>query len=346
MTEYLNIFYIENMLKISIVSLLCFSLFNKTNEYGLSKENEFYSICREALNCFPSLIGRNEFVIYECYKNNIDIDQLLRTNESDNLLEEIDLYFNTNFRDDYPTYTPFTIYTASNKTISGLLYDENLNHLPPPTSTIYNHPSAVYVSPESYYYNCHSFAWYFDGDINKIDSNTNLCFDHPNCFISSYPYCGSMILSKFTPSNHPNYASYIQSGDIILYYATSDDRATFSDAITHSAVVISESTSFNYLNCISKWGYHAVYTHLALDCNYYHGALNNFAETEIAVYRPNHTYAFSNPTALQHKCTSYCCGRVKYEPHHFVPYTSTTYICVDCNYISGNIFYSEGNENE
>ena len=329
------------MIKILMVSLLCASSSTINNYAHLSQTKMFDSICRDALYFFPSGVGLNEYVAFRCYENGINLKKILYDNESNNIAEYIETYLNSETREDSPTYTPFTIYTASNKTITGLLYDENLDSLPPPTSTIYNHPSAVYVSPESYYYNCHSFAWYFDGNINNINSNTNLSFNNPSPFIADYPSCASMILDKFVPSEHLDYASYIQTGDIILYYATEFDRYSSLSAITHSAVVTSTNTSLNYVNCISKWGNHAVYTHLALDCNYYHPALLQYTETEISVYRPNHTYAFSNPTALRHKCTSYCCGRVKYEPHHFVPYTNTTYICTDCNYISGNIFYSE-----
>lgn len=241
---------------------------------------------------------------------------------------------------------------------SGIFYDLYFNELSPqngysllhlssPDNTtmvhpnINNFPNATLISnfTSSHYYNCHSFAWLYEGSLNYVPTNTNELYwlNSPYYLykpLSSNPVKCISSFSNYTSPSSIEDSSFINTGDIIVYYDVVDPDGP--PIICHSAVVIQTSSTISQIVVRSKWREYGIYEHKIFECPYYSpanfaGGLSN-VETPIDVCHINHTYTHSTNN-LYHIATSLCCGKTIREPHSFVM-VGRRFVCSICGYIS------------
>ena len=132
----------------------------------------------------------------------------------------------------------------------------------------------------TYTFNCHSFAWLYDGELSNVPS-VRYCVDDPYPFISSAPYCCSSYVEYQYPSLIAD-ASSINVGDIIVYYDV--DQSSNASAISHSAVVTSSSSNIYNVMVRSKWRFGGTYNHSIFACPYYIPPAIDNDESKIRVY--------------------------------------------------------------
>lgn len=148
--------------------------------------------------------------------------------------------------------------------------------------------SARKVANASWYYNCHSYAWYYGGSTAGIRESSMICIDDPKGFYTSRtpPTCARP-LSRSTP----------RAGDIAVYEACR--CLPLQTYEIHSAIITNVAGSrdeYEKITVRSKWGRHGVYTHKLSDCPYYSASHNcQFSgKTKIHYYRIVHQWILSN----------------------------------------------------
>lgn len=106
------------------------------------------------------------------------------------------------------------------------------------------YPNATLLSPATWKYNCHSYAWH-----NTSTANT---------WWMNYPY------GYMTDGSYTNVGPYpTASGQKMFYPITNNE---------HSAIVTSPSSNFYSIRVTSKWGAVGLYSHTADHCPYFIGA--------------------------------------------------------------------------
>ena len=181
-------------------------------------------------------------------------------------------------------------------------------------SYAYNHSSTVtQVAASTFYYNCHTFAWLYEGDINLVPNNTSDLYvmNYPS---SLYKYnqnynCAGGSYTHFDAPSQISSTSFINVGDIIVYYDPVDQS---SNTIVHSAVVIQTAQNIEDVVVIGKWGVYGVYVHTIFDCPYYVPAISagsqSTTESDIDICNVNHTKVYDRATAAYHFYKTTCCG--------------------------------------
>lgn len=171
-------------------------------------------------------------------------------------------------------YINYTLTLPGGKPVAAQLYTGS--SVPGTYTYIEDYPNASLIYSSSYYYNCHSYAWYLHGDINS--HYPQLCFDNGKDFRTS-PTCADEVT---TP----------KVGDIVVY--TDNDAFHEKGPELHSAIVtsVSSGTSYDQITVKSKWGVYGVYSHKLSECPYYTNRTegNTTYKTKITYYRLTHQY--------------------------------------------------------
>lgn len=168
----------------------------------------------------------------------------------------------------------------------------------------------------SYYYNCHSYAWYSTSTSNFYWIDFPEEFYQDNC---SYE-------EVTTPA----------VGDIICYYAA-DGTNLHSGIVT--AVNVASSNGMcgnsNTVNVISKWGLYGLYEHNGYECpytTYVQHTVDNPPATTVRYFR-YHAHAFSYiniNTNYQHRATCRTCGYTFVESHSWKILLDGSQKCLKC----------------
>lgn len=227
----------------------------------------------------------------------------------------------------------------------GLLDNPGTNEIITPTS----YYSSATLEPgygPSYTYNCHSFAWLYDGNVSNIPSlNDRCCVDDPSPFINLMPYCYYDYDEYQNPSQIAD-ASSICVGDIIVYYDV--DQSSSNAIISHSAVVTESSSNINSVMVRSKWRFGGVYNHTIFACPYYTPAYSlgwqSNDESTIGVFKISHSLHYEYVSPLKHSVSTNCCGRNMGLKNHSFVYLNGSYYCSKCNFQTNILPYSYGGE--
>lgn len=224
-------------------------------------------------------------------------------------------------------YINFTIRAPSGKIIPALKY---IGTAVPPNNhpLISNFSTANKIENSSYFYNCHSYAWYFGGSINGVMQSELLAINDPYSFYSVAPRCSSTVA---TPAEN----------DIAIYWDC--PCLPNSTVPSHSAIITSApSNNYNQITVKSKWGIYGVYTHRLSDCPYYNMALHapisnpegpKNCQGKILYYRISHQYTHYEFFNIgTHKVKCHACGGGSYTQHHNFYFSNGVYICSGCGY--------------
>lgn len=191
--------------------------------------------------------------------------------------------------------------------------------------------SARKVGSASWFYNCHSYAWYFSGNTAGISQSELLGIDDPGDFIKA-PTCASRTFT--TP----------RAGDLAVYHPC--DNCRTGEPPSHSAIITSVDGNWNEYGKItvrSKWGPHGVYTHRLSDCPYYDFRCTNHCNftTRISYYRIAHQYTvFEQFNHEYHIVRCYLCGGGSYKRQHTYRFSNGRYQCTICGYSTSVAPYS------
>ena len=219
-------------------------------------------------------------------------------------------------------YSLVSFQTASNQNYILYQYEGNLT---PESHDFSLFPTVtVYSGTASYFYNCHTFAWLYDGNItglndtytfwlgNYVDAETGFNVNNVNNVINSFvsKSCCSIIHSNVSVEDLTNqyYISQLQVGDIIVYLPNNQEYAPFS--YIHSAVITNISNSS--ITVISKWNEFEVVTHDVLDSNFSYAIIPGENQhpvsvpRQVSVYRRSHS-TLNNvyPTEVNSTCYQY-----------------------------------------
>lgn len=214
---------------------------------------------------------------------------------------------------------PYTITMPSGKTIPAWKYTGSSTPPPYPNASNY---SAQLLKPSSYRYNCHSFSWYFGGNISGIANSDLLSIDYPEPFYNLPPSCARLVT---TP----------KAGDIAVYMPCPCNGPLKP---IHSAIIISvNGTQHNKIIVRSKWGIYGEYKHALSECPYYACMLPHKPPScpkgTIEYYRISHQLnSYDYQSTGYHNVRCYCCGfKTHTEPHSFY-YSGGKYHCSKCGY--------------
>lgn len=217
-----------------------------------------------------------------------------------------------------PQYSNYNLVLPSGKVIKAKKYIGSST--PDEYDSIKNYPSVVKVGAESYRYNCHSYAWYYGGNISGVAQGNLAFIDWARPYFNSSPTCAIRIYG--TP----------QPGDIVLYRKCPCQ----DNIVSHSAIITSTSSVESKRKVRSKWGYYGVYTHDIFDCPYYtrpHAPGYN-CNGSLEYWRVTHdyrSYAYLNHKSHARVC-HYCGPKpATVSPHTFIP-TGSKYVCTLCGY--------------
>ena len=251
-------------------------------------------------------------------------------------------------------YSNVSIITPDNVTISASKYYGSSTPETYPNASTYD---ATLVKSSSYYYNCHSFTWYFGGTTTGLtnakafwlNSSAVDKFARHDCYyqvgLNDNTTCDQLVLA----SNR----ALLQVGDIVVY--RNGDASSSIDQYSHSAVIVSISSSGVYVN--SKWGVYGVYRHKAEKCPY--ATTGNMdpsggttaSYSKVYVFRPTHNHvdnsivpvvsgtnaytlpAFVSINESSHKAVCYCGRGYDLENHTLVQIGTYKYKCSKCGYI-------------
>ncbi len=247
------------------------------------------------------------------------------------------------------TSTPISIVSPSGLVeLNALIIHASSNTVPDEHIT---YPSCVQTGETSWYYNCHSYAWFYGGNMSGVTDyiwiNSPFAYHSSNSCVTLVNPSGSVSYSELCNVD-------IRVDDIIVYYHyNSSSNVTES----HSAIVRSVGSSVDSIIVESKWGYFETYQHKIPDCLYYsYGDINgNAAFSEFYVYRPAHSYdqtIFPSETSADvysdyseflykscgasgHKQICGACGRGYTSTvlaHNMQKISQTVYKCTQCPY--------------
>ena len=210
-----------------------------------------------------------------------------------------------------------------------------------------SHTGITKIANSSYYYNCHSFAWLYEGELSLVPSDSSelysLTDNGVDTLRSSFIYaynCATSCIEYTSPSTISNTSS-ISIGDIVMYDNPYDPN---QNKFWHSGVVISTSTNINNVLVRSKWSMYGVYEHSILNCPYYspggpNNLFNGFPESKIRIYKINHNKTYDRSTATHHFYKTSCCGKTIKSVHTF-SLVNNKMVCSTCGYISNISPYS------
>ena len=205
------------------------------------------------------------------------------------------------------------------------------------TASLNSHPGADLCegSTSSYKYNCHAFAWLYDGKVSRVPTSSDNLFwvNDPTPFLEGTYKCVSSYGYYDEPSTISD-ASFIHVGDIIIYCNPFDPEL---NDYYHSAVVISASSNINNIRVRSKWSFLPVYEHNIFDGYAYAAAGYRggiyYPESNMYICHVNHSCVYDTLNVLYHYCYTICCGRT-FKANHNYTLVGNRYICSECGYIS------------
>ena len=185
---------------------------------------------------------------------------------------------------------------------------------------------ATQLRSATYFYNCHSYAWY------STETNNTYWIDDPTAFFEG----NTMYEEVYTPV----------VGDIICYY--------YGDENIHSGIVteinVEEANwrcgNSNTVQVISKWGYSGLYEHNGYECpytNFVEHNEDNPAATSVKYFH-SHVFTYSrNILNLSvHKVTCSTCGHSFTENHTYRSLPGGGSRCTKCGYTTnGQIIMSD-----
>ena len=247
--------------------------------------------------------------------------------------------------------TTVTVTTRSGRTLHYLQYLGNAVPGDYPNASLYN---ATKIGNSSHFYNCHSYAWLYHGNMSSVSTSIQYWFNKPYELYSGNTTCYTRIYQCVSPSSISS--SNIQVGDIFLWhYASGSDIISIpfgegQNDSPHSAVVSSIQNGVIYLK--SKWGEYGIYLHTLYAHPYVYDYTNSSSVYRpITVFRPNHTITPTldpaNPTYIClnesfHRTLCSQCGRyvVSTDSHNFVTIGGSIQRCTKCHYIMGGIINS------
>lgn len=218
-------------------------------------------------------------------------------------------------------------------------------------------------------FNCHTFAWYYEGDVNAYLTENQFNIQDPSGYFDGVNTCyyalyaGEEIFTNEMASN-------LDYGDIVVFYRRNGDLLepthgsnqgyNLQESLTtyrHSAFVITHQNPNNTINDIrilSKWSIGPIVNSDLIHHPNYHAVANNpygaiveqgYIGDVIYVYRHNSNHVAThllNYTETTHTYCCYYCGRgLETSPHTFVGQYSTDNIshwrvCTECNQVIAN----------
>ncbi|MBQ4443578.1 MAG: hypothetical protein II896_02820 [Clostridia bacterium] len=184
------------------------------------------------------------------------------------------------------------------------------------------YPNAQFIDNPSNRYNCHSYAWYSQSNLNPYWIND------PTNFIVSHDYV----------------VSTGEEGDIIVYYGYEDGNNTNIVPI-HSGIIEQRLSGESNNVCgdldlyvvNSKWGQCGIYRHRGDYCPYY----NDTVYVEYYRMHGAHMYTDYEPyNNTQHmvicECGDYILQNHDYSELAVISGTQHAYVCVCGDYIGAN----------
>ncbi|MBR4800662.1 MAG: hypothetical protein IK048_03220 [Clostridia bacterium] len=194
-------------------------------------------------------------------------------------------------------------------------------------------------------FNCHTFAWYYQGDLYAYIAETQFNINDPTPYVGNPSNtCYSIIYSDEYLTD--TIASNLQVGDIILY-KYSDTTYIFDNEIKHSAMVVQTGSTTTSVRIKSKWGkgqivesdlvHHPFYTPAIGD------KLLSYPGDFVCVYRHNSNHTSTcliSYNDYTHTYGCYYCGRSLITNNHtFGAYSSSnTYHWHTCSVCSQTIY--------
>ncbi len=237
----------------------------------------------------------------------------------------------TDYHTEDPNCDKYSIisYTGKSYNVKKFIGVDNPYLIP---DDIANYNSTVQLTESTLYYNCHSFAWLYDGNLDCVPNSTDNLYilNNPYNLYNSSPYQDCATYNHYANPSAITDMSLINVGDIVVYYEVG--YPVVKERI-HSAVVTSVGNTISNVTVISKWGNYPVYQHLIFDCMYYCPPVPVSAETHIDICHVNHSYSFKNSNAYYHFYETSCCGKTKRSPHNFIQ-SGFRYVCSVCGYAS------------
>ena len=218
------------------------------------------------------------------------------------------------------------IYIDTPNTVDGVLGFEILKELSGPKliniTYTFSSLSATRLAPATAKYNCHSYAWYSQSELNTIWIND------PSAFYSDGSYC-----EVSTP----------KVGDIICYFDDKGTATTSDDSNEHSGVVTAVSSGISNGLCgnsdlvtvTSKWGYGGLYSHNGYVCPY--TSYNSTGKADYVKYYRLHSVNYTDLGLLEgHRGICHGCGYYVEEGHDWSEMASF-YMCRKCGHKSSHI---------
>lgn len=248
------------------------------------------------------------------------------------------------------SYTNVKVTLRSGKTIS---FEKYIGSNPHSAYDDFNYPNTTHLYGPSLYYNCHSFAWIYGGDVSHFSENNLYWLLDPVQYYKNSGYfnsnCYTLIYSGAVAGSIN--INSLDAGDIIVWLGNDEgleDDEVLPGSRVHSGVVVN-TNSGNRIK--SKWGAGGVYLH---DMNNHPYAYSTYTDDSgevisvprrISVLRPNASIDSSiNPVVCQYRMKNenqhellcaYCArNSVKTENHSFVTVGAMTK-CSICGYIRG-----------
>ena len=166
----------------------------------------------------------------------------------------------------------------------------------------------------TFYYNCHSFAWYFRG-YNLPQSSLQSCWiDNPIDYILDGSYVEENL-------------NQVSEGDIITYW--NDDKLMHSGLVVKNSGIV-DVTSLETIYVYSKLGYGPLVEHFATNVEYY----NVNTTIKFYKYSRTHIHVYHSCTSISgFKHTGLCriCYKTITESHTLYK-EGVFYKCTSCNY--------------
>ena len=241
--------------------------------------------------------------------------------------------------------TPNVVVTTTTRNGTFLKYLKYTGSATPADGSTVAHPTAVKIGNSSNYYNCHSYALIYGGNMTGVPTSNLLWLNTAENLFENNTSCYYAKRNQVYPSNIST--SLYNVGDIVIWhYSGNPNSLDFSQiGLPHSGIVSKIQSGTVYIK--SKWGTGAIFEHALNDHPYATELLGptrpyTTLEREISIYRRLHAcdasinpatakYAIHNSSYHYPLCAQ--CGRLKLnlEAHTFVTVGRITK-CSKCGY--------------